>query len=102
MQLHLGIDFISARNDAAAVEPLARAERDPSLRSKAFVLRIYALCMSGRTDEAQRAVSEEVAQALHEKRLAPDSLTDANPPPFWLWMKQTFGIERRASTRSTG
>jgi spermidine synthase len=95
MQLHLGISFISARNYAAAIEPLARAELDSSLHSKAFALRIYALCMSGRTDEAQRAVHERVTQELHEKRLAPESLTDANLLSFWPWMKHTFGIERR-------
>ena len=95
MQLHVGISFIAARNYAAAVDPLARAELDPSLRSKAFAFRIYALCMSGRTAEAQRTVYERVAQALHDKELTPDSLTDANPLSFWPWMKQTFGIERR-------
>jgi hypothetical protein len=95
MQLHLGISFMSARNYAAAIEPLARAETAPSLRSKAFALRIYALCMSGQTEQAQRAVHERVAQEFHEKRLAPDSLTDANTLSFWPWMEHTFGIERR-------
>jgi hypothetical protein len=95
MQLHLGLGFISLRNYAAAVEPLARAELDPALRSKAFGLRIFALCMSGQIDRAQRSVDQQVAEALQDRRLAPESLNDANAPPFWLWMKQTFGIERR-------
>jgi hypothetical protein len=67
----------------------------PSIRSKAFALRIYALCMSGRIDEAQRAVHERVARELPDTKLAPDSWTDANPLSFWPWMKHTFGIERR-------
>jgi hypothetical protein len=83
------------RNYSAAVEPLARAEIDPSIRSKAFALRVYALCMSGRTGEAQRAVHQRVAQTLDEKGFAPDALVDANAAPFWPWMKQTFGIERQ-------
>jgi spermidine synthase len=95
IQLHLGIRFIAARNYAGAVDPLSRAELEPSLRSKAFAFRVYALCMSGRAEEAQRAVNERVAQAFHDKELSPDSLTDANPLAFWPWMKQTFGIERR-------
>jgi hypothetical protein len=95
MQLHRGIGFIAARSYAAAVDPLARAELDPSLRSKAFAFRIYALCMSGRTAEAQQAVYQRVARALDDRELTPDSLTDSNPMSFWPWMKQTFGIERR-------
>jgi hypothetical protein len=67
----------------------------PSLDSKAFALRIYALCMAGRIDEAQSAVRDRVARAVRDKTLAADLLTDADPLSFWPWMKQTFGIERR-------
>jgi hypothetical protein len=57
----------------------------PQIRRRAFGIRIYALCMSGQTYQAQRLVrSAQIATG----KGAPDA-----PPPFWIWMKKTFGLD---------
>jgi spermidine synthase len=84
-QLHLGIRLVSERNYAAAADHLYYAQELPEIRGRAFGLRIYALCMSGKTDLARRLVRE--AQIATEKG-APGA-----PPPFWVWMKNTFGLD---------
>ncbi len=93
MQFHLGIRLISERNYAAAIEPLRHAELLPQLRQDAFRFRIYALCMSGQVVQAQSLAQEQLAQLLSEKHLGVGSLNEASLPPFWLWMKKTFGID---------
>jgi spermidine synthase len=93
MQLHLGIRLISERNYAAAVEPLSRAMQLTPLREQAFGLRIYALCMSGQTNQAQHLVQQYFAQLLREKGLPAGSLKEIPLAPTWLWMKKTFGID---------
>ena len=69
LQYHLGLGLISTRNYEAAGEPLGRAEQFPPLREPAFRLRLYALCVSGRTDQAQHLAYEHVAQSLSERGL---------------------------------
>ncbi|HTN43350.1 MAG TPA: spermidine synthase [Nitrospiria bacterium] len=93
LQYHLGVRFISERNYAAAVEPLSRAEGSPELRDQAFRFRIYALCMSGQTDEAQHLAQLRLAQLLKEKGTHAESLKETDLPPYWVWMKKTFGID---------
>jgi hypothetical protein len=92
VQFQIGVRFISERNYAAAVEPLIRAEQNPELRDEAFRFRIYALCMSGQTDQAQHLAQVRLAQLLKEKNLTAGSIKETDLPPFWGWMKKTFGI----------
>jgi hypothetical protein len=91
MQYHLGARLISERNYAAAVGALRRSEELPELWPPAFRLRVYALCMSGRTDDAQTVAEERSAQISD----------DASGRPFWVWMKKTFGVDPLAKTRSS-
>ena len=95
LQFHLGLRRIAERDYAAAIEPLERAEASPRRRTEAFGLRIFALCMSGRIDEAARLARERDADNLRARGIAPGSLDDAALPPFWGWMTQTFGFRLR-------
>jgi spermidine synthase len=98
LQFHLGVRLISERDYATAVEPLVQAELSPDLRENAFRLRIYALCMSGQTDQAQQLTEERFAQFLSKKGLTSATLNETSLPPFWIWMKKTFGIDPLMST----
>ena len=82
LQYHLGIRLLSQRNYRAAASAFERATASPEVRDNAFVLQIYALCMSG-----QRAR----AQALSGEAFAASGATSL--PPLWIWMKETFGID---------
>jgi spermidine synthase len=93
MQYHLGVRLLAERRYVEAVEPLSRAELAPGYRDKAFRLRVYALCMAGRVDQAQQLAQERLAQVVAAKGLKADSLTEADLPTFWAWMKKTFGID---------
>ena len=101
MQLHLGIRLLSERKYAEAANTLARAERMPQLREQAFGLHIFALCMAGQTDQAQRLAQEQYPQILREKGFAAASLNDSSLPPPWVWMKKMFGIDPFANTSDT-
>jgi spermidine synthase len=92
MQYHLGIGRLSTRSFAAAVEPFRLAERvnDGPISQNAFRLRTYALAMSGQTGEAQRLAQESISQFLAQRKLSAEAI---QLPPFWLWMKKTFGID---------
>lgn len=100
-QYQLGLHFLSERNYAAAVEPLSRAEQLKELHENAFILRIYALCMSGQADQAQHFAEERFAQMIREKGVSPASISEASLPPVWLWMKKTFGIDPVRSENSS-
>ena len=101
MQLHLGIRLLSERKYAEAANTLARAERMPQLREQAFGLHIFALCMAGQTDQAQRLAQEQYPQILREKGFAAASLNDSSLPPPWVWMKKMFGIDPFTNTSDT-
>jgi spermidine synthase len=92
MQYHLGIGRLAERNFAGAVEPFRLAERvnDAPISQNAFRLRTYALAMSGQGTEAQRLARESISQFLEQRKVAPESI---QLPPFWIWMKKTFGID---------
>jgi spermidine synthase len=93
MQYQLALHLLSQRNYAAAVEPLNQAEQAKELNENAFILRIYALCMSGKTVEAQRFVQERFGQMIGKRGLTVGSIRETSLPPVWLWMKKTFGID---------
>lgn len=82
LQYHLAIRLLSERNYRAAAGAFNRALESPQVRDNAFVLYVYALCMSGQKAQAQ-AVSSEAFAASGVSSL----------PPLWVWMKETFGID---------
>ena len=88
IQFHLGIRLLSERDYKAAAEAFNRATASPEVRDNAFVLYIYALCMSGQRAKAQ-ALSSDAFAASGASSL----------PPLWVWMKQTFGIDPAARPR---
>jgi hypothetical protein len=95
LQFHLGVRALSERHYDAAAELFGRSETSREIRANAFGLRIYALCMAGRTDEAQRAVHERVSRNAGPGGKAALSLNGAARAPFWMFMRHTFGIEWR-------
>jgi hypothetical protein len=94
LQFHLGVRLIAERNYAAAAEALSRAEQLPDVSDNAFALHVYALCMSGETRQAEGLIKEPFAQFLRASGVSVDP-KQASLPPFWLWMKNTFGIDPR-------
>jgi spermidine synthase len=103
VQFHLGVRLLSERTFAAAAESFRRAaERagpaasgTASTGDNAFALYIYALCMAGQTREAQDLTRAPWEQSLRDRGLDANSAAHAALPPFWLWMKETFGIDPR-------
>jgi len=81
-ELHAGLGRLAARDYAGAAAALARAERSPDHFGDAAPLRVFALCMAGRTDVARRA-AREIAPALGADALARD---------YWLWMGEACGV----------
>jgi hypothetical protein len=82
LQYHLGIRLLSERNYRRAADAFEPAMQAPEVRDNAFVLHIYALCMSGQRAKAQ-ALSRDAFVASGVSSL----------PPIWIWMKETFGID---------
>ena len=82
LQYHLAIRLLSERNYRQAADAFERATQSPQVRDNAFVLYVYALCMSGQRAKAQDISSDAFAAS------GVSSL-----PPLWVWMKQTFGID---------
>jgi hypothetical protein len=82
LQYHVGIRLLSERSYAAAADAFDRATASPQVRDNAFVLYIYALCMSGQRAQAEKISSDAFAAS------GVSSL-----PPIWVWMKDTFGID---------
>jgi hypothetical protein len=50
--------------------------------------------MSGETRQAEDLIREPFAQFLRASGVSADP-KQASLPPFWLWMKNTFGIDPR-------
>ena len=99
LQFHVGIGLISERKYGEAIAPLRRAQEQTSPAStpgaassadNAFALQIYALCMSGLIEEAQELMRAAWTQSLQDR-----GVSDAPLPPFWMWMKDTFGVDPR-------
>jgi len=103
LQFHLGVRLISERTYAAAAAPLRRAAEAPqpvtagaaSTGDNAFALYIYALCMSGQTALAQELIRGPWEQSLRDRGVSAGSPSEPALPPFWLWMKETFGVDPR-------
>ena len=82
LQYHLAIRQLSERNYRRAADAFEHATQAPEVRDNAFVLYVYALCMSGQRAKAQ-AISHEAFTASGVSSL----------PPIWIWMKETFAID---------
>jgi spermidine synthase len=83
-QLHRGIAQLAARDYARAARSFARAEADPETREDAVALRIFALCMADRRDEARRLATWD---RLGRSERARD---------YWRFMRETFGVAPEA------
>jgi len=108
LQFHLGVRLLSERSFAAAAESfgsaaqLAAPAATPGAAStgdNAFALRIFALCMAGRAREAQELIREPWEESLRQSGVEPGTAAHAPLPPFWMWMKETFGIDPRLPQR---
>jgi predicted membrane-bound spermidine synthase len=86
---HLGAGHLAGRRYDEAARAFARAEGHPAWGREASRLRAYALCRSGRCDEAT-----ELARERHARAGSPDRL-----PAFWAWMRDTFGLDPTAPPR---
>jgi hypothetical protein len=84
LQYHLAIRLLSERDYRQAAAAFELATESPQVRDNAFVLYIYALCMSGQRPKAQ-AISSDAFAASGVSSL----------PPLWVWMKDTFGVDPR-------
>ena len=103
LQFHLGVRLLSEHQYAEAAESLRRAAEGSqpvaagagSTGDNAFALYIYALCMSGQTDLAQELIRGPWEQSLRDRGVSAGSPSEPALPPFWLWIKETFGIDPR-------
>jgi spermidine synthase len=104
LQFHLGVRLLSERRYSDAADAFERAATLTEQASatggaqtgeNAFALHVYALCMAGQTRRAQEIVRAPWEQSVRERGEDPESMADAPLPPFWVWMKDTFGIDPR-------
>jgi hypothetical protein len=109
LQFHLGIRLLSERRYAAAAEAFSRAEtttervsapQAASTGDNAFALHMYALCMAGECDRAQALIREPWLQSLRDRSVRPEAMANSPLPPFWMWMKETFGIDPRLASEA--
>ena len=103
LHFHTGVRLLSERRFAAAAESFKQAAElavpaapgTASTGENAFALYIYALCMAGRINEAQELIRAPWEQSLAAQGIDASSAAHAALPPFWMWMKETFGIDPR-------
>jgi spermidine synthase len=103
VHFHVGIRLLSERHFAAAAQAFRQAAEyvqpaapgTASTGDNAFALYIYALCMAGQTDEAQELIRGPWEQSLTAQGLDARSAAHVALPPFWAWMRETFGIDPR-------
>ena len=113
---HAGVRNLSERGYAAAAAWFRRAAElappadagalaDSGLSSStgddAFALYVYALCMSGQIARAQEVTRGAWEASIRAQGLDPDGARGTALPPFWIWMKDTFGIDPRVEAPST-
>ena len=83
VQFHLGVRALADRDYARASEHLLRTIGVPEMRPIDLAAGLYALCMAGRKDEAEKTLS----------RVWDENRMKAIPPAYWTWMKATFGLQ---------
>jgi hypothetical protein len=78
---------LADRDFARASDHFLRTLETPVPRRIYLALCLYALCLSGREEEADRTLSARWADAKK-----------ANVPgEYWAWMKATFGLQAPAN-----
>jgi hypothetical protein len=103
LHFHTGIRLLSERRFAGAADSFKQAAEfaapaaagTASTGENAFALYIYALCMAGQISEAQELIHEPWQQSLAAQGFDGRAAEHAPLPPFWAWMKETFGIDPR-------
>ena len=78
----LGLRALADRDFAGASEYMGRAVEASPGSPALHYFRLYALCMAGRTEEAERLVRQA------NRWRAPDG----GDRQFWSWMRRTFGL----------
>jgi predicted membrane-bound spermidine synthase len=97
-QYHLAIGHLARRNYREAALAFGLAEQEESLQRDAFVLRVYALSMDGRTQEARSLAQRwysDLPCVPDPGEDAPEACTrhrELPLPLFWSWMASTFGV----------
>ncbi len=81
-QFHLGVRALAERDYARASEHLLRTVGVPEMRRIDLAACLYALCLAGRKDDAEKTL----ARVWDETRMK------AIPPSYWTWMKATFDL----------
>jgi hypothetical protein len=81
-QYQIALRYLSQRRFSDALDPLARAEASGDLIQKMLPLRLYALCMAGRLEEARILAAQRGAELAQEP----------SAPDFWEFMAINFGV----------
>ena len=92
VQFHLGVRQLSERQYSAAAESFAGAAPTDN---DAFALQVYALCMAGRIADAQELIRAPWQESLRQRGIDAATASGEPLPAFWMWMKETFGIDPR-------
>jgi len=85
-QFNLGAAALADRDYPRAADHFLRTVRDPGMRRIDLTLCLYALCMAGRKEEAERTLAA-VWEEAKKKNI---------PPGHWEWMHATFGFRKPA------
>jgi spermidine synthase len=98
VQFHAGLRQLSERDYSAAAESLRRAEDSPELQREANRYRVYALSMAGDRIQAQQVAQRRLLFVYRQeearlKKMGVMQQVRIQIPPFWLWMKENFGID---------
>jgi hypothetical protein len=102
MQFHRGVRLLSERrflaaaaafSDAAESSVPATTTSGGSVGDNAFALHVFALCMANQIDEAREVVRAPFDAFRQARGLTAGPVPDSALPPFWLWMKRTFGLD---------
>jgi spermidine synthase len=82
VQYHLGARALVDRDFTRASDHFLRTVGVPEMRRIDLAACLYALCMAGRKDEAEKTLS----LVWDENKMK------AIPPAYWAWMKATFNL----------
>jgi predicted membrane-bound spermidine synthase len=81
-QFHLGARALAERDYARASEHFLRTVGVPEMRRVDLAACLYALCLAGRKDDAEKTLA----------RVWDETKMKAIPPSYWAWMKATFDL----------
>ncbi len=87
-QAHLGARAMAERDYVRAAEHYLRTVGVPGMRKIDFSMCLYALCMAGRKEDAERTLA-----SIPDPRVL-----NSMPPGYWPWMQATFGLKPPSGT----